>query len=121
MKLSFVFIFLLLLPLDGSLPAQRIKPKTKKESPSLNPRQIDFMNRLMDENTRAIVASNLTIAYCQANASHFKVPPMQGRETNVLVETQVIWDAYKIFLKAIIEPPKQEEANKKKAQPPSVQ
>jgi hypothetical protein len=75
----------------------------------------------MDENTRAIVASNLTIAYCQANASHFKVPPMQGRETNVLVETQVIWDAYKIFLKAIIEPPKQEEANKKKAQPPSVQ
>jgi len=59
MKLSFVFIFLLLLPLDGSLPAQRIKPKTKKESPSLNPRQIDFMNRLSDvfySNDRAVDA-----------------------------------------------------------------
>jgi hypothetical protein len=42
MKLSFVFIFLLLLPFDGSSLAQKSKTKT----PSLNPRQIDFMNRL---------------------------------------------------------------------------
>lgn len=42
MKISFVLIFLFLLPFNGSLLGQ------KSKTPSLNPRQIDFMNRLSD-------------------------------------------------------------------------
>ena len=50
-KIPFIFIFLLLLPIDGGLYAQKLKTK------SLNPRQIDFMNRLSDvfySNDRAV-------------------------------------------------------------------